>query len=192
MPKTTSRLLFSALVVVAWGCGSDEPHPRHATPPHQEEPNAVHEMPTPQRTEVATGDMREVLLSLSRVHFALDSEELPPPARDALDQAAAKLREHPEVALFIEGHADQRGAPEYNLALGQRRGTTVANYLIRSGVGGDRLSVVSYGEERPLAEGEDQASLARNRRVEFRLMRGQVQLVLEEGALVNDRGTVIQ
>jgi peptidoglycan-associated lipoprotein len=135
--------------------------------------------------------MREILLNLMRVHFALDSEELPPPARDALDGAAAKLREHPEVALFIEGHADQRGAPEYNLALGQRRGATVANYLIRSGVSNDRLSVVSYGEERPLAEGDDQTSLARNRRVEFRLMRGDVQLVLEEGALVNDRGQTL-
>ncbi|MBI2898272.1 MAG: OmpA family protein [Deltaproteobacteria bacterium] len=152
----------------------------------------MQEMPTPARTELAQGDMRDVLLSLSRVHFALDSEELPPPSRDALDQAATKLREHPEVALFIEGHADSRGAPEYNLALGQRRGSTVANYLVRSGVGGDRLSVVSYGEERPLADGEDQAAMARNRRVEFRLMRGEVQLVLEEGALVNDRGTVIQ
>ena len=125
------------------------------------------------------------------MHFALDSEELPPPARDALDGAAAKLREHPEVALFIEGHADQRGAPEYNLALGQRRGATVANYLIRSGVSNERLSVVSYGEERPLDEGSDQTALARNRRVEFRLMRGDVQLVLEEGALVNDRGQAI-
>jgi peptidoglycan-associated lipoprotein len=188
MHKVGWTLAWTMLLALVAGCG-DEPPPQHATrpPPVRQ----VDEMPTPNRTEQATGDMREILLQLSRVHFALDSEELPPPARDALDQAAAKLREHPEVALFIEGHADQRGAPEYNLALGQRRGATVANYLIRSGVSNDRLSVVSYGEERPLAEGEDAQAFARNRRVEFRLMRGSVQLVLEEGALVNDRGQAI-
>lgn len=179
-------------LLAAWiaGCGGDEPRPRHPTPPVQE-PQTVDRMPTPTGTEKATGDLREILLSLSRVHFALDSEELPPPARDALDAASSKMREHPEVALFIEGHADQRGAPEYNLALGQRRGATVANYLIRTGVSNDRLSVVSYGEERPISEGDDQTAFARNRRVEFRLMRGSVQLVLEEGALVNDRGQTL-
>jgi len=83
------------------------------------------------------------------------------------DQAAAKLREHQEVALFIEGHADQRGAPEYNLALGQRRGATVANYLIRSGVSNDRLSVVSYGEERPTCTETTEGCYAKNRRVHF-------------------------
>ena len=190
MRKVIPSLLLALLALSIGACGGDEPRPRHPTAPAQP-PRTVDHMPNPAHREQATGDLREILLNLSRVHFALDSEELPPPARDALDGAAAKLREHPEVALFIEGHADQRGAPEYNLALGQRRGATVANYLIRSGVSNERLSVVSYGEERPLDEGSDQTALARNRRVEFRLMRGDVQLVLEEGALVNDRGQAI-
>ncbi len=95
-------LLFSLLAASLVGCGGDEPRPRHPTPPPRE-PQTVDRMPTPSRTEKATGDMREILLSLSRVHFALDSEELPPPAHDALDQASGKMREHPEVALLIEG-----------------------------------------------------------------------------------------
>ncbi|MBI2894445.1 MAG: OmpA family protein [Deltaproteobacteria bacterium] len=139
----------------------------------------------------ARGDLRDVLLALRKVHFALESATLPPPARAALDHAAEGLVAHSEVALFIDGHADLRGASEYNLALGQRRAQAVATYLIASGVTADRLTVVSFGEERPLLLGFDAASHARNRRVEFRLMRGRVQLILDEGDLINDRGAAL-
>ncbi len=138
-------------------------------------------------TEVAEGRIREALLHLERVHFALDSAALGPDARAALRRAAEVLREHPEVNVQIEGYADPRGANEYNLGLGQSRAVSVARYLEDLSVPGERLRTVSYGEERSYA-GTDSRSLARNRRVDFRLMRGRAQLVLDDGSLLDDRG----
>jgi peptidoglycan-associated lipoprotein len=141
--------------------------------------------------EVAQGEIREVLLELQRVHFALDSTDLGPESRAALRRAAEVLRLHPEVRLFIEGHADPRGTTEYNLALGLERATVVQRYCLELGIARERLEMTSYGEERPISTDPDQAGLARNRRVEFRLLRGRVRLVLEEGSLVDDHGNPI-
>jgi peptidoglycan-associated lipoprotein len=84
-----------------------------------------------------------------RVHFALDRYDLAPEAEATLQKQAALLQGHPQVAVMIEGHADERGTREYNLALGDRRAATVRNYLIALGVAAERISVVSYGKERP-------------------------------------------
>ena len=138
-------------------------------------------------TEVARGRVREVLIRLERVHFSLDSAVLGSEERAALRRTAEGLREHSELTLQIEGYADPRGANEYNLALGQSRATAVARYLWDLGVPIEQLRTVSYGEERAVP-GLDRQSLARSRRVEFRLMRGRAQLVLEDGSLVDDRG----
>jgi peptidoglycan-associated lipoprotein len=145
-----------------------------------------HTMRVP-HTEVAQGEMREALLHLERVHFALDSAQLGPLARAALSRAADILREHPEVDLQVDGYADPRGASEYNLGLGQKRAESVARYLAGLGISGGRLRTISYGEERS-EPGFDRQSLARSRRVEFRLMRGTAHLVLDGGQLLDDRG----
>jgi peptidoglycan-associated lipoprotein len=146
---------------------------------------------TPSKTEVATGEMRELLLALQRVHFSLDSESLLDDAKTALDEAAKKLIAHPDVALYVDGHTDERGTTEHNMALGERRSDTVIDYLVRLGVPKERLSGMSHGEEQPLATGTGDVVLAQNRRVEFRLMRGDIQLVLEEGSLVDDQGKAL-
>lgn len=143
---------------------------------------------TVQTTEVASGDVREALLVLSRVHFALDSHTLLPETRKALTQAADRLRAYPDVHVYIDGHSDERGTSEYNMALGDRRANTVKNFLVQMGVAGERLHVVSHGMEQPLASGHDVLSYAQNRRAEFRLMRGAVRLILEEGILFDDTG----
>ena len=88
---------------------------------------------------------------------------------DAEDQAALReqanyLNQYPNVRATVEGHADERGTREYNLALGERRANAAKNYLISLGVAADRLSVVSFGKERPVALGSDEQSWARNRR----------------------------
>ena len=168
---------IGALIVVAGGlmvgCGSSAVRTRQTMRvPH---------------TEVARGPLREALVHLERVHFPMDSARLGPMGRAALRRAAEILTDHPEVNLQVEGYADPRGANEYNLGLGQKRAESVATYLTELGVPAGRLRAISYGEERA-TPGLDRRSLARNRRVEFRLMRGHAQLVLEDGQLVDDRG----
>lgn len=116
-----------------------------------------------------TGDPRAALSAElarvgDRVHFALDRYDLAPDAEATLQQQAAVLQSHPEVAVTIEGHADERGTREYNLALGERRADTVRNYLIALGVAGDRISVTSYGKERPECPETVESCWAQNRR----------------------------
>ena len=110
--------------------------------------------------------------NFGRVHFPSDSSLLDATAREALAANAAILLDHPEVRVEVQGHADERGTVDYNLALGQRRGKAVIDELVARGVGPSRLSLVSYGEERPLVAGAGESVWAENRRAEFRLVSG--------------------
>jgi peptidoglycan-associated lipoprotein len=125
--------------------------------------------------EAATSVAREALTEI--VFFEYDSDEITPTAEDKLQSKAAVLRSNPGVRLRIEGHCDQRGSTEYNLALGQRRAEAVRAYLLNLGIDGSRLSTASYGKERLLMEGDDEESLARNRRAEFAVTGGQITTV---------------
>lgn len=140
------------------------------------------------KTEPAEGELRDVLITLRRVHFQLDSTELTEESRAALSEAGPKLARHPDVHLYVDGHADERGTEEYNVALGERRARVVSDYLVRLGVSKDNLHIVSFGEGQPLVHQSDSVALAKNRRVDFRLMRGDVRLVVEESTLVGDQG----
>ena len=100
-------------------------------------------------------------------YFDFDQSALSPETRAALDAQANVLRSQSGV-VRLEGHADERGSREYNLALGERRAKAIANYLILQGIDRSRIDTVSYGEERPVALGQDEASWAQNRRVELR------------------------
>ncbi|MDT7933887.1 MAG: peptidoglycan-associated lipoprotein Pal [Sphingomonadaceae bacterium] len=99
-----------------------------------------------------------------KVHFAYDSYEIDGENRGILDAQAAWLQKHPSVSVTIEGHADERGTREYNLALGERRANEVKNYLAGKGVSSGRISTISYGKERPEVEGSNEQSWAANRR----------------------------
>jgi peptidoglycan-associated lipoprotein len=142
------------------------------------------------RTEEATGAMRDLILALRRVHFAFDVSSLTDDARDALTEAASSLNmpELSDVQLWVDGNTDERGTTEYNMSLGERRGQTVVKYLVSLGVDEKRLHVVSYGEENPLVSGSSEHAHAKNRRVDFRLKRGDVEFVLNEGQPVDDQG----
>jgi peptidoglycan-associated lipoprotein len=142
----------------------------------------------PGSVEVAAEDVREALLQLQRVHFAFDSDALLPSTQAALADAAARIGGYGDIALYIDGHTDERGTSEYNLALGEQRARSVRNYLARLGIAADRLHVVSFGEEQPLAMGHEAIDHAQNRRADFRLMRGSVRLVLDDGTPVDDQG----
>ena len=99
-----------------------------------------------------------------RVWFQVDSSELTQQSIATLEKQAQWLRAYPQYAFTIEGHADERGTREYNLALGERRANAAKNYLISLGVPADRLTTVSYGKERPGAIGSNEQAWARNRR----------------------------
>jgi len=99
-----------------------------------------------------------------RVFFAYDSYDLAPEARDTLNRQAEWLNRYPNLAITIEGHSDERGTREYNIALGDRRATSVKNYLVSMGVAANRLNTISYGKEQPAVVGSDAASWAQNRR----------------------------
>jgi peptidoglycan-associated lipoprotein len=99
-----------------------------------------------------------------RVFFGFDAYTLSPEARGTLSRQAQWLRQHPQVGFSIEGHADERGTREYNLALGDRRAKAAADFLVLQGISASRITTISYGKERPEALGSDESSHAQNRR----------------------------
>jgi len=102
--------------------------------------------------------------------FDFDKSELKPSAQETLTKKASWLKANLDYSVRIAGHCDERGTNEYNLALGERRANSAAKYLIALGVGEDRISTVSYGEERPADPGHNEEAWAKNRRDEFSLM----------------------
>lgn len=108
------------------------------------------------------------LLAKTRVYFAYDSSELDADSQAIAEAHAAVLSNSPSTKVVLEGHADERGTREYNLALGERRAQSVADVLIALGVSAANIENVSYGEENPVAEGHDDSAWGLNRRVEIR------------------------
>jgi len=102
------------------------------------------------------------------IYFDFDQSTIKAEFRAALNGHAAYLSQNPSANIVLEGHADERGTREYNIALGERRGNAVSRYLVVQGVSVDAIEVVSFGEERPVNAGHDSASWAENRRVEVR------------------------
>jgi peptidoglycan-associated lipoprotein len=104
---------------------------------------------------------------LKDIYFAFDRYDLSDEARRILTENAKTALAHPSLVIQIEGHCDERGSSEYNLALGERRAVSAKLYLIRLGVKGDQLSTISYGEEMPADPGHTEAAWAKNRRCHF-------------------------
>lgn len=121
--------------------------------------------------EIAPGDLtpQQVEAALRPVYFLYDSDELSGDALAALTSNAQFLKQHARLKVLIEGHCDERGTVEYNLALGARRARNVKQHLVRLGVDGGQLDTISYGKERPAVEGHDESAWSRNRRAEFRM-----------------------
>jgi peptidoglycan-associated lipoprotein len=114
--------------------------------------------------------MREILQA--RIHFDYDVAMIRDDARQILDAKVPVLRNDPTIRLRIEGHADDRGSTEYNIALGSRRASSVVNYLSGFGIDAARSQILSYGEERPLMAGQGEGVWSQNRRAEFVLTAG--------------------
>ena len=99
-----------------------------------------------------------------RVFFSFDRYDLTPEAQATLQKQAAWLKAYPQTTVVVEGHCDERGTREYNLALGERRATSIANYLVALGIDANRIQTISYGKERPAVDGHDETAFAQNRR----------------------------
>lgn len=103
------------------------------------------------------------------VFFAYDSADLSPQARSTLEQDSRVFRQYPDATIIVEGHCDERGTEEYNLALGDRRAQAAKDYLVQLGIPAERLQTISYGEEKPFVLGSNEAAWAKNRRAHFRV-----------------------
>ena len=121
----------------------------------------------------AAADQANMRAALTQViHFDFDQSNLKDDARAALDAMVPILNANTDVTIRIAGHADERGSDEYNLALGQRRAAAAKKYLTDHGVADSRITTISYGEERPVAQGHDESAWAQNRRDEFEITAG--------------------
>lgn len=101
------------------------------------------------------------------IYFSFDSSEISGEARSILEEKSQWLMENRDAKITVEGHCDERGTTQYNLALGERRAESVKTYLVALGVDSSRISTISYGEERPAVEGSGEEAWSKNRRAEF-------------------------
>jgi len=116
-------------------------------------------------TQIAPGSDRDFIVNVGdRIFYDFDRFNVRNDQRATLEKQAAWLKRYPQVQVTIEGHADERGTREYNLALGERRANSAKDFLVAQGVAANRIRVISYGKERPVALGHDEASWAQNRR----------------------------
>jgi len=162
--------LISALLVTA-ACSSRRPNQLPPAPPGETETGTQGEATTGTEQGGVTGtavpgSQADFLRSVpsDRVFFDTDVYALSAEARTVLDAQAEYLVRYPSVSVTIEGHADERGTREYNLALGDRRATSVRNYLEARGVAASRMTTISWGKERPAVEGSDESAWSQNRR----------------------------
>lgn len=175
----TKLWLVSALVGAALfaGCSKRPPPP----PPSEPPPPAVEApapTPAPEPVVVEAPKVDEAAARRARIqarmgevfkpiYFAYDQSTLGADGKATAEAIAKLLQEAPEMTLRVEGHADERGTNEYNLALGERRAQAVQQYLVSYGVDASRVSVLSYGEEKPASDGKDESAWSLNRRAEF-------------------------
>ena len=120
---------------------------------------------TESTSSIEPGSQEDLIVNVGdRVFFGYDSSELDTDAQELLQDQVAWLKQYSNVSVIIEGHCDERGTREYNLALGEKRAQSVKNYLISLGISADRVSTISYGKERPAVVGSNDGAWAQNRR----------------------------
>ncbi len=183
MRRRIGVLLF---LLVAVACGGKNPPVARPTPPPPDAPSGVAAARPPAPPEpvaeplvIPPEPIREEGISsaslddlnraspLKPLFFEYDSSEITAAGQAALDENAQVLKRYPTWTVTIEGHCDERGTAEYNLALGERRAVAARTYLVSVAIPGDRLRLVSYGKEFPFDPGHDEAAYAKNRRAHF-------------------------
>lgn len=176
--KTSS---VTAIIIVAFclaGCCGMKPAQRDE---NQLETERVASLPAVEEKEnialaEATNAEQQALTTkakaagaLQTIYFDFDRSDMMASASTSMDNTADWLLKNPDVTIVIDGHCDERGTNEYNMALGERRAYSAKKYLVNKGIASGRLATVSYGEERPVDPGHTEAAWAKNRRDEFRI-----------------------
>ena len=178
---TKQRWTMAAVAILAIAACGGDPQPPPATPTPRPAPPPPAARPPAQTTNTSAADPareREAALAQMRttlaemVFFDYDRSEIRADTRTILDRKARILRDQPTIRIRIEGHADERGSTEYNLALGSRRAESLRTYLTGVGIQASRLEIASYGEGRPLERGANESAWSRNRRAEFGVTAG--------------------
>ncbi len=165
MRKTTGLMATDALLALA-AC-SKNPKPADLPPPPASSTDTSSLPPSSGAGLTNVPGSRADFLAQAgtdTVHFATDSSDIDSEAQSILTHQIGWLRKYPNVHVTVEGHCDERGTREYNLALGDRRANSAKNFLVNAGIDAARISVISYGKERPVASGSDESSWAQNRR----------------------------
>lgn len=152
--RFSTMLLLAAALLVGFGCCSKP------TPPVIDEEVVI----------AQPDNLSEAISALegNLIHFEFDSYVLDSRSQQILQNKASILKEYPQISATIEGHCDERGTEEYNLALGERRAKAAYDYLVMQGVSTNQLSTVSYGKLRPVDTASNEAAWAMNRRDEFK------------------------
>ena len=120
---------------------------------------------SPDSATIEPGSQEDLIVNVGdRVFFGYDSSELDSDAKELLQDQVAWLKQYPAVSVTVEGHCDERGTREYNLALGEKRAQAVKNYLLSLGIPSERVSAISYGKERPAVVGSNDNAWSQNRR----------------------------
>ena len=184
--RSLATLVVTAALMAAVGCGKKTPPVARPAPPPPantgstapsrppappepvREPSVV--PPEPVRDDAISSASLDDLNKnspLKPVYFELDSSDLTAANQKTLDEDAALLKRYTSWTVTVEGHCDERGTAEYNLALGERRAIAARAYLISLGIAADRLRTVSYGKEFPFDPGHDESAFAKNRRAHF-------------------------
>ncbi len=190
----TSFAVVSSIMVVTGGCAtqgvvksdaslaSQSPATTQSrqdagkVPPVPATPEAAPQPATGKQPATATklepiANAAELKAAMEKIYFNFDSSALSPQARESLVRNSEIMKRNPSATVRIEGNCDERGSDEYNLALGEQRAKEAMKYLTTLGIPAERLTVISYGKEKPVATGHDESSWAANRRDDFVLVR---------------------
>jgi peptidoglycan-associated lipoprotein len=179
-------LMAVVLSVVAGACAKKPPTVARPMPPPPDNTNAIPPTPPapprpvdepipvpPEPEAIRSGDLKDDLDTLNRsgvlkpVFFELDSSDVSGDGQKVLQENAEVMRKNSQWQVTIEGHCDERGTAEYNLALGERRAIAARTYLVSLGIPAERVRVVSYGKEFPFEQGHDESAWSKNRRAHF-------------------------
>jgi len=167
MKRAFLLTLAVATILLLYGCGT-KPKPVEETPPPAEQPKPTEEPKTEQPTEPVIKKITES--DFVTVYFDFDKYNLVDSSKKALDNNAQLLKDNASIIVRIEGNCDERGTVEYNLSLGEKRAAAAKKYLTDLGIDATRLQTISYGKEKPVAMGHDEASWSKNRRDDFKII----------------------